>query len=322
MNRATDDEFIACWNRNDGRAPKVAVELGIALRNVLTRRRKIEGRTGEPLLAASSAEVAKQVDRSYSRRVGLEVEDGTVIVFSDAHYSINGQSRAHRGLLKLIKQLKPVAVIANGDILDGSSISRHDPDGWTKQPTVNEELKVVVERMDEVAKAARKAFNNVRLLRTRGNHDFRFDVKLASVAPQYRGVQGMSLADHLPDWKEAVSIMVNERAATPTMVKHRWHNGIHATYNNLLKGGINIVTGHLHRLKVEAWGDYRGRRYAVDTGTLADIDQEEFAYTEDNAVPWGSGFAVLTFRGGELLPPELAEVMADGLVFRATVYEV
>jgi hypothetical protein len=102
-----------------------------------------------------------------------------------------------------------------------------------------------------------------------------------------------------------------------TLIKHRWHNGIHATYNNALKGGVNVVTGHLHRLQVSAWGDYTGRRYGVDTGTLAEPDGQQFMYLEHNPVPWASGFAVLTFRNGVLLPPELVEVIDGEAFFRS-----
>jgi hypothetical protein len=52
----------------------------------------------------------------------------------------------------------------------------------------------------------------------------------------------------------------------------------------------------------------------VDTGTIADITDESFSYTEGNAVPWASGFAVLTYKDSHLLPPELCEVR-DGVAY-------
>jgi hypothetical protein len=39
-------------------------------------------------------------------------------------------------------------------------------------------------------------------------------------------------------------------------------------------------------------------------------------YLEHNPVPWASGFAVLTFRNGVLLPPELVEVIDGEAFFR------
>jgi len=81
-----------------------------------------------------------------------------------------------------------------------------------------------------------------------------------------------------------------------------------------LKGGLTMVTGHLHRLAVTPWADYTGRRWGVDTGTLADPLGPQFEYLENNATPWCSGFAVLTFKDGKLLPPELCEVI-DGVAY-------
>jgi hypothetical protein len=113
--------------------------------------------------------------------------------------------------------------------------------------------------------------------------------------------------------------MVNEH----TMIKHRYHNGIHAIYNNTLKAGTSVVTGHLHSLKVTPWSDYNGTRYGVDTGTMANLDDPAFDYAEDNPKNWRSGFAVLTFWEGKLMPPELCEVISEGLVyFRGQVIEV
>lgn len=98
--------------------------------------------------------------------------------------------------------------------------------------------------------------------------------------------------------------------------RHPADHRIHATYNNALKGGLTIVTGHLHRLAVTPWADYNGRRYGVDTGTLADPLGPQFEYLENNPTPWCSGFAVLTFRDGQLLPPELVEVIDGTAYFR------
>jgi hypothetical protein len=88
--------------------------------------------------------------------------------------------------------------------------------------------------------------------------------------------------------------------------------------------GKTIVTGHLHQLKVTPLSDYNGRRYGVDSGTLADPYGPQFeAYTEQNPMNWASGFVVLTFKDGRLLPPELVTVMDDGVVaFRGELIEV
>jgi len=56
---------------------------------------------------------------------------------------------------------------------------------------------------------------------------------------------------------------------------------------------------------------------------MANLDDPAFEYAEDNPKNWRSGFAVLTFWDGKLMPPELCEVISEGLVyFRGQVIEV
>lgn len=313
MNQAERDaEFIATWKRC-GSPKLVAQELGVSLRRVQYRRADVETRNGIKLetfndqSARGDSIRLKTVFKRHEGRVDLEIDNGCVVVFSDAHYFPGTITTCHRGLLTLIKRLKPAAVICNGDAFDGASISRHPRIGWDRQPTVAEELKCVDQRLSEVVKAARGS----QLFWPLGNHDARYETFLAANAPQYEGVQGFSLRDHFPHWKPCWSVWINESC----VIKHRWHSGVHATYNNTLKAGTTIVTGHLHRLKVEPFSDYNGTRWGVDTGTLAEpYDLPFIDYTEGSPVNWCSGFAVLTFKGGRLLMPELVRKWDEGII--------
>jgi hypothetical protein len=85
-----------------------------------------------------------------------------------------------------------------------------------------------------------------------------------------------------------------------------------------------MVTGHLHSSKVTPLSDYNGTRYGVDTGCLANPSHPAFTdYTEDAPLDWRSGFAVLTFRDGKLMLPELVQLWdEDSVQFRGKVYKV
>ena len=140
-------------------------------------------------------------------------------------------------------------------------------------------------------------------------------MRLAAHAPEFINVRGVDLKDHFPSWNVGWSTLINDSV----MVKHRYANGVHATYNNTMKSGVTMVTGHLHRQCATPWADYNGLRWGVDTGTLSDIGPEEqkFLYTEDNPTPWISGFAVLTFdKNGMLLMPEFVTVIQGKAYFR------
>jgi hypothetical protein len=304
----TDEEFIELWKKHKS-GTKVATELGINVRTVLLRRRRIENNYNISLEATEGG-TPRLVIPEDKIRTNLTIENGLIVVGSDCHYWPGYISTAHRAFVHLIKKLKPNAIVLNGDIMDNATISAHPRIGYDKTPSVKEELDEVQARLADI-EAVRPA--GAFLHRTIGNHDLRFDGKLANVLGQYEGVKGMALADHLPGWTYSWSLMINNTC----MIKHRWHNGQHGVFNNTLKSGLSFISGHLHSLKVTPWTDYTGDRYGVDTGTMSAIGGTKYTYVEDSPVNWRSGFAVLTFRNGQLLPPELLQVIDedDGLVF-------
>lgn len=310
----SDQEFLDLWNKL-GSATEVSKAANIDLRSVHRRRKRIEEKY-DVNLASSASNQLKIIFSNNGIRTNVELDNGVVLVASDCHYWPGIISTAHRAFVKIIKQLKPQMVIMNGDVFDGASISRHPVSGWQSLPSVKQELEACQDRLKEVEKAAKGAA----LHWTWGNHDMRFNARLAAqVGDTWRGVEGMNLTDHFPRWKFSTSVMINEN----TMIKHRYHNGIHAVYNNALKAGASIITGHLHSLKVTPWTDYGGTRYGVDTGTLSDINGDQFEYSEDNPKNHRSGFAVLTFYNGRLMPPELVEVISeDEVYFRGQVISV
>jgi len=306
----TDEEFIALWDKSPSVAAMAKI-INVSERNVAARRRRIEERHCIKLAGSDIRSPDFQITYAQNNiRTNVQLQDGVIVVASDCHYWPSLVSTAHRALVKIISEVKPKMVVINGDAFDGASISRHPPIGWSVTPTVKQELEACQERLTEVEDASRQA----KLHWTWGNHDLRFNTRLASqVGDTFKGIVGMNLTDHFAKWKFSTSIMVNDKC----MIKHRWHNGIHAVYNNTVKSGASIVTGHLHSLKVTPWTDYSGTRYGVDTGTLACPTGDQFEYTEDNPVNHRSGFAVLTFYKGKLMPPELCEVVNedDGLVY-------
>jgi hypothetical protein len=314
----TDDEFIAAWHRADCSPAQVAKLTGMGIRSIYDRRKRMAEKgvilPSVPVNAMGESQNIYTTDaaRAYPRERRGEAHDGSVIVFSDAHFWPQPRTVANNALLELIRELKPRRIVANGDIFDGAGkISTHPPLGWAKTPSAKEEIEACQERMHEIELVAPRGCAldwNV------GNHDSRFDKKLAAIAGEYEGLVER-LEDKFSAWDFAWSLRLNERV----MIKHRWHNGVHATYNNALKGGLTIVTGHLHRLAVTPWADYTGHRWGVDTGTLSDPLAPQFDYCENNPVPWTSGFAVLTFKDGRLLPPELCSVIDGVAYFRGEV---
>ena len=319
----SDAEFIELW-KTHGSVAAMAKATGMAERGIHSRRRALEGRLHVQLAASNTARGKHyehlQTAHKHGARHHLGIENGVVLVFSDAHFWPGIRSTAFQGLLWAIRELQPKAVICNGDAFDGASISRFPRIGWDSKPSIIEELKACKMYLGEIDDEARKARHNVKLVWTLGNHDARFENRLAANAPEFEGVKGFTLKDHFPDWLPCWSCWPTE----DVVVKHRYKNGIHATHNNTVGGGKSIVTGHLHSLKVTPWTDYNGTRFGVDTGTLAEVDGPQFVdYLEASPTNWRSGFAVLTFHDGKMLWPELVHRWGDGKIeFRGKLHDV
>jgi len=310
----SDEEFIELWNVHQSPL-KMAKAIGVNERGVYRRRNHIENKLNVSLATSKESYTVSPV-RPKSE---LEIENGTVIVFSDAHFWPGIRTTAFQGLLWAIKNLQPKAVICNGDAFDGASISRHPPLGWARTPSVIDELNSCKEMLGEIEEVAKKARNNVKLIFTMGNHDARFETRLAVNAPQYVQTPGFRLSDHFQNWSFCMLTWVTD----DIIVKHRYKGGVHATHNNTVGAGKTIVTGHLHSLKVTPYADYSGNRFGVDTGTLAEPYGPQFDYSEGNPLNHRSGFAVLTIKDGKLLWPELVHKWTDGQVeFRGEVIDV
>lgn len=304
--KVSEEEFIALFKKH-GSPQKVANILGMDTRKVYARRDRIE-RKGIllPSYAASQKTVHQTIIPDNRRILSHQVDNGMVFVASDAHYWPGEVTVAHQAFVTLLKEFKPSTVIMNGDVFDGARISRHEPLMGTTPPTPKQEIEACQDRLDEI----RNATKNARFFWTYGNHDVRLYRYISINAPELG--EFSNLWDFFPGWHTGWRVDIND----DVIVKHRWHNGQHATYNNTLKSGRTIVTGHLHKLQVTPWSDYNGRRYGVDTGTLAEPYGDQFTYTEENPVNWCSGFAVLTFKDGMLLPPELCEIINGAAYFR------
>jgi hypothetical protein len=258
-------------------------------------------------------------------RVLLPALDGCVLVVSDQHYYPGLEpSAAHIASVKLAKKLKPFAIVSNGDTIDGASISRWPVSSFVEmkgRPTVAAELKESAARLKEYEDLSFVKYRVWNL----GNHDARFETRLAEKVPEYAGVDGFTLKKHFPGWLPAwrTDFLRDPGVMTvpEVIVKHRFKGGLYAAANNALWAGTSICTGHDHMLWAKAMTDTRGLRWGMDAGTTAPIESPHFTnYTEDNVQNWQSGFLFLHFSGGRFIGPEIVHVRPDGAaLFRGSV---
>ena len=302
--RVPQQEFVRLWETMTAR--EIAKHLDLDVSKVHERRRALEQRLGINLGRESKENPEYKAIRS------ITIKDGCVLVGNDAHYWPNHVPTMHRAMLMLCKRIKPSVVVMNGDAFDGASISRFPSIGWEKNPSVKEELEAVVDRMDELFKASR----NAQHFWTAGNHDMRFESRLAASVPEYRGIEGIHLKDHIVGWTPCWAVEINRETPAWTEIRHREKGGIHAAYRNTVEAGVTIVTGHDHRADVVPYTDRRGTRYGVRTGMMAEspLNDQFRDYLEAKRVNWQPACAVLTYQGGRLLMPELCMQEEPGMV--------
>lgn len=296
-------------------ARKMAEKYGVLERAIYARRRRLERLCSTVMAAPTRGGHVEQLDQ-HPAGIKLGIQDGHILIGSDSHYWPGIVSTAHKAFLEFAKEYKPKVIIKNGDEADFPQISRHAPIAWESRPKLSVEvdnLKAMLSEIEKISPASRRIW-------TLGNHDSRFETRLATVAPEYANIHGVHLKDNFKLWEPCWAIFVNE----DLVVKHRFKSGVHATHNNAMWAGRSVITGHLHSLKVAPLSDYNGTRWGVDCGTMADPYGPQFYnYTELNPLNWRSGFVLLTFVKGKLMWPETVWVSGpDTVQFRGKEWRV
>jgi len=310
--KTSDADFIKIFEES---GPAVlSRQTGVSVTSVYRRRNVLERTYRRQIKAPDSTKRATRLAENHAAVLRYKVQDGIVLIGSDAHIWPGKPTIAQRAFVAFCKEYRPSIVVMNGDVMDFPQISRHPPIGHAKLPDLADEIEAAKDYLHEIELATPRS---CKLIWSLGNHCARYEVRLATVAPEYARLHGHSLKDHFPAWEACWRCDIND----DVVVKHRHKGGIHAPHNSTLWAGKTTITGHLHSQKVSPFTDYHGTRWGVDTGCLAEPEAQAFAdYTEKNPLNWRSGFGVLTFKDGVLLPPELVTVWdEDSVTFRGKI---
>ena len=315
--KCSDEEFINLFKTLN--IKKIAHHLDTSERAVGRRRRRLEHKFGITISPSMSGE---PVRFKYPGRINIKIQNGQVLIGSDFHIWPGEVSTCLRAFKKFVSDIKPDVVILNGDVMDFPTISKY-AQSWEKAPDVWEELEAAQDHLSDIVKRCKRGSRKIWTL---GNHDARFEAKIANSAPQMKKVKGVHLSDHFPLWEKAMSCMINEGIpGGATMIKHiPQKGGVNSTRTSTLNAGVSTISGHLHAQNVRPYSDYAYYdRYGVDGGMVADKEHPAFAYTNDNCLDWRSGFPLLTYQNTRLLYPELITKWSDDAVqFRGEIISV
>lgn len=311
-NKVNDEQFLAAVQSSKS-WPEVRAHLGVTdLRSIMHRRRRFEAQYGVKLTPGQSASKHVWHPQAFQHTSATPYD---VVLYGDSHvWPGQFDTPAFRALLIVSRLLKPRVCVDVGDSIDGATISRFPRIGWEKRPTLLEELNANKDFRGQIDNALPRDCRKIWLL---GNHDLRWMGKLSNSVPEFEGVIGTDLSQLFPGWKFAKSLVLNDTL----LCLHRFTAGSHAGYNNAMRTGVSTATGHDHKLEARPITDFRGLRFGIRTGTLANIYGPQFEYTEQQPVDWCQGFMVVHISGRTIWP-EPVIVGQDEFRFRGKTYKV
>ena len=270
------------WNTE-----QLASRLGMTLRQAFQKRRHAERFFGDGLPSLGNNDNIPNLDHQ-------GIKPGRYIIASDLHIWPNVHSRAEDAFVKVLSTHHFDGLILNGDVLDGPAVSRYGKRMAEDIPHIVDEVSNAQARVRDYLKASKNKKITRHLIR--GNHDWRLENYLLNNAPAVEGLPGTQLEDIFPEFMISMSANITDRI----IIKHRWHAGVHAAYNNAVRSHTAaMITGDTHRLQLTRYSAYGGVTYGVETGFLADRYGPQFSYTENNPQNWCEGFCVLDVEDEE-----------------------
>ena len=292
------------YNQMGGNAAALARALGLSPSTV--KDQIITARAKYPELFDYEANQTHKSSLPWTlpQMLSREIVDGCVLVGGDLHIWPGEVPMMWKAFCSVAHQLRPQAIVLNGDMLDGARVSRHGSLLGSRAPKIDEEIDALYDALRMLPHAEHQLWPI-------GNHDQRVNNYLANAASELDVYVGR-LEDRFPQWEFCYAAMLND-----VEVRHRFRGGIHAAWNNALHSGISTVTGHTHQLQITAVRNRNGSHWGVEAGMLGDPRSRAFEYHEGQPSRAHEGFVVLTFDAdGNLMPPEFCEMVRGRPIFR------
>lgn len=263
-----------------------------------------------PLTKAPSAQTSPAIDQRVLVQSDTPI---TFAVFTDSHFdSVAGKSDTHSILEQIVRETKPDYLVNNGDALDFPTISSHPSLDWDNRPSVASELQWAQRQLQNLSNCSPSS----KCIWTLGNHDARFNKKLADSAKEFQNIPGFSIKHHFQDWQFAHTFVFNDAL----YFVHNLRGGVNAGRNNAVNAGISTVTGHFHRLNVSPVTNILGDRiYGIEAGFAGNPDSELFDYCQGRLKDWQEGFVFITLDGKDVRVEQI-EVKNGAAWFRGKKY--
>lgn len=219
-----------------------------------------------------------------------QIKQSKILLISDIHIPFHDVN-AVKIALEYGKQKGVNCILIGGDLLDFTSISRHDKD-WRQRSVIHE-----INQAREFLKGLRKMFPNVKIVFKEGNHDERYELFLFRKAPELYGDDEYLLENKLRLAELKIDIVKDRRPVKIGKLTFlHGHEltggsgGVNPARATFLKTLSSCVVGHYHKRSSHTEKTMDGNIVSVESiGCLAGLTpyycrinkwQHGFAYIE------------------------------------------
>lgn len=245
------------------------------------------------------------------------------LVFNDVHIPWQCEP-AIRLMLEVGKRLRPDIIVINGDLLDCWQISR-----FVKHPKLYDKASLIAEIDGGKAflRKIRSAFADSAIHYIFGNHEFRWNVFIATQARELYGLKGMTLSEQLEC--QELKIQVHDNGTKENywqfgkfLIGHFAKASKHSGYTAkalLEEKGISGLQGHTHRGGCSFKRMYDRDMVFYENFCLCDRSPEYI-----NRPNWQLGFSIIYKDQGSdafhVEPHPILEIADNGRLTYKTFY--
>jgi hypothetical protein len=255
----------------------------------------------------------------------------TVMIASDLH-STYLCPEVWSIFLASVREIDPEYIVLNGDVLEGSAISRHP-----KIPGAVIPLQLEFEFARELFRQLREAAPTSEIIFTGGNHGIdRWASYLSQQAPALASLESMRFDRLLGLEEHAVTIAMGGHFCAPEgqeddmpginlggqyYIRHGVSLGKTPAHSELASSGMSGSTGHVHRAGMAFTKNMAGRQISHMTTPMACREEAGRHYIKAPSAGWQRGFGIAHLMPGGAVH-QYPVVIQDGrALIEGRVYE-
>ncbi len=215
------------------------------------------------------------------------IQGKKIVILNDIHFPFHDE-QALTVALEYAEKEGFDTILLNGDIIDNHSISRYNR---VKSRVKNYTQEILVTR--EFLCNLRKYFPSKAIIYKYGNHEDRFDIRLAEKIPEFEGLIGL---DELLQFRENGIQLVKSKQIMIAGKLNIIHGheikcgGKNVAANMLSKTNENVLFGHIHKKQEHTEKHvFTGSHIAAwSVGCLCDLNPDYMPFNQ-----WVHGFAMV-----------------------------